>query len=64
MKKYYLKSYGHGIVKGYLNYNGKFYISTKDETPWTKTRFTDEEIARIELLYPEDFKKFKLIEVE
>lgn len=31
MKKYYLKS--HGLFKGFVNYNGRFFPSTKDETP-------------------------------
>lgn len=63
MKKYYLKS--NGLVKGYLNYNnrlGKFYISTKDETPWSKTRFTDEQVIKIAELYPEDFRSLEIIE--
>lgn len=61
-KKYYFKS--HGLVKGYLNYNGKFYISTKDETPWTKTKFTNEEILQIAEQYPEDVGNLEMIEVK
>lgn len=62
MKKYYLKS--HGLIKGYLNFNGKFYISSKDETPWTKTKFTNEEVIKIALEYPEDIKNYEMIEVK
>lgn len=62
IKKYYLKS--HGLVKGYLNYNSRFYISTKDETPWTKTKFTNEEILQIAEQYPEDVGNLEMIEVE
>lgn len=61
-KKYYLKS--HGLLKGYLNYNGRFYISSKDETPWSKTKFTNEEILQIAEKYPEDVENFEMIEVK
>lgn len=60
-KKYYLKS--HGLIKGYLNFNGRFYISTKDETPWTKTKFTNEEIMQIAKEHPEDVGNLEMIEV-
>ena len=63
MKKYYLKS--HGLDKGYLNYNGsRFFPSTKDETPWSKTKFTNEEILQIAEQYPEDVGNLEMIEVE
>lgn len=62
MKKYYLKS--HGLLKGYLNYNGRFYISSKDETPWSKTKFTNEEILQIAEKYLEDVGNFEMIEVK
>jgi hypothetical protein len=61
-KKYYLKS--HGLFKGFVNYNGRFFSSTKDETPWTKTKFTIEEILQIAEKYPEDVGNFEMIEVK
>ena len=63
IKKYYLKS--HGLLKGYLNFNGSgFYLSTKNETQWAKTKFTNEEILQIAEKYPEDVGNFEMIEVE
>ena len=61
-KKFYLKS--HGLFKGFVNYNGRFYISSKDETPWSKTQFTNEEILQIAEKYPEDVGNFEMIEVK
>lgn len=63
MSKYYLKT--NGLLKGYLNYNGSgFYISTKEETQWAKTKFTNEEVIKIALEYPKDIENFEKIEVE
>lgn len=61
-KKYYLKS--HGLFKGFVNYNGRFFPSTKDETPWTKTKFTIEEIMQIAKEHPEDVGNLEMIEVK
>lgn len=39
-------------------------MSTKDETPWSKTKFTNGEILQIAEQYPEDVGNLEMIEVE